>query len=258
MILIERFRSFFWRACWLSKLMNGIFFAVLHIVRVRVNSEAKGVADYKEFRIEFRKSDMMALKEVLVDLEYEFLTAELAKLNAPVIVDLGAHIGTFAIWVFSVNSRAKILSIEADSDTFSVLSRNKSHDLCNDLNWMIENRAAWRNDDILTLSNEGDSMSHRVIDGGIVSVKGISFNDIYAKIPGGVIDIVKVDIEGAEEAFLYENHHVLKNVRILVIELHPSLCDIDLVYNILKQYYTVIENIGGRKSNKPLYYCRNL
>ncbi|MCK5244957.1 MAG: hypothetical protein KAJ90_06775, partial [Desulfobacterales bacterium] len=63
-------------------------------------------------------------------------------------------------------------------------------------------------------------------------------------------------IEGSEEAFLCTSPDALKRVGSLVIELHPQLCDTDCVQLLLEEYFDHIEDIGGRKSTKPLLYCR--
>ena len=74
---------------------------------------------------------------------------------------------------------------------------------------------------------------------------------------GGVADLVKIDIEGSEEALLCVRPNLLKRVKALVIEQHPGLCDIKRVDATLKTHFDCIEEIGGRRSSKPLLFCQH-
>lgn len=68
---------------------------------------------------------------------------------------------------------------------------------------------------------------------------------------------MKIDIEGAEEAFFQTADTVLDKVERLVIELHPKSCDVEFVKRILEKHYTQIEDITGRINAKPVLYCKN-
>jgi hypothetical protein len=46
---------------------------------------------------------------------------------------------------------------------------------------------------------------------------------------------MKIDIEGAEEAFFQTADTVLDKVERLVIELHPKSCDVEFVKRILEK-----------------------
>ena len=78
---------------------------------------------------------------------------------------------------------------------------------------------------MLTFSDVGDSMSHRVSDEGAVEVQGMSLYELLSASKFDTVDLMKLDIEGTEEAFLCENPELLKRVNILVVELHPNVCD---------------------------------
>lgn len=53
---------------------------------------------------------MQALKEVFVDQEYAFVADYLSDLSSSIILDVGAHTGTFALSVYSVVPNARIVS----------------------------------------------------------------------------------------------------------------------------------------------------
>lgn len=200
----------------------------------------------------------MALKEVFADSEYSFLLPILTQTPRPVVLDIGAHIGTFALWLLRQCPHSRIRSVEADPQTFRILSENVTRAARGGAHWDAINGAAWHaRGGKLRFSNTGPSMSHRVDKKGEIVVEGLSLSTLLDDLAGahGAIDLMKVDIEGSEEAFLCSAPEALRRIRCLVIELHPSLCNTDAVRTVLEQTYSAIIEIQGRASSKPLLLC---
>lgn len=203
---------------------------------------------YYGYNFTFRGCDLSALKEVFIDQEYEFLKDILTTDKPPVILDVGAHIGTFSLWALKTNPKAQIISVEASPNTFKIVNDTAQK---TQKNWKVINRAAWKNTDSIAFSDDGESMSHKVLPEGKKMVQGIPLSELAKD----DIDLMKIDIEGAEEAFLSQNHEALENVACLVIELHPNYCDTDKVREVINKYYPNVEEVQGRISNKPLLLC---
>ena len=244
----------------MAPLAGGIVSAIVTLKNIRKDRDAIQSVSYRGTPVRFRGHDEQALLEVLVDLEYEFLADLLSGLPSPTILDIGAHIGTFAIWVFGVNENAHVLSLEADPKTHLVAELNVATFAEGGVDWRLIQGAAGSEDGVvLRLSDTGPSMSHHVDPKGRIEVQGMSLTTLLDRIaPGGEsVDLVKIDIEGSEEAFLCAKPEALKRVNTLVIELHPQLCDTACVLSVLKGFFNHIEDIGCRRSTKPLLYCRN-
>lgn len=257
--LFQRGISFINRARWVRSLTGGVSAAVITLVSIRRDRDAIQSVSYAGSPVKFRGHDEQALREVLVDQEYGFLTGLLSGISAPTILDVGAHIGTFAIWVFGVNSNSRVLSVEANPSTYQVAKLNSTATAKGRAKWQVIHGAAGAKDgEILFLSDTGPTMSHYICREGTVKVRCVSLTALIDRIaPGGLsIDLVKIDIEGSEEAFLFATPDALKRVDCLVIELHPQLCNSDQVRLLLEKYFDRIEEIDGRKSTKPLLYCR--
>lgn len=243
----------------LTPLAGGLLAAISVLFGIRRDQNSIQLVSYSDIPVKFRGTDEQALYEVLVDEEYAFLVDLLDSTPVPLILDIGAHIGTFAIWLFGVNAKAKVLSVEADPQTYQLTELNCSAFSKKGAEWQVIHGAAGRKDgSVLYLSDDGPSMSHHVGSSGTIEVIGVSFPTLLNKISpsGAAVDLVKIDIEGSEEDFLCASPDVLKRVRALVIELHPHLCDTHRVQLLLEKYFDHIENVGGRKSMKPLLYCR--
>lgn len=256
---LRRVINFIERTRMLKPLAGGTLAAISIILRIRRDHTAIQSVLYRGKTVKFRGHDEQAIREVLIDEEYAFLSNFVESTPTPKILDVGAHIGTFAIWVFGVNANARVLSIEADPQTFQLTERNADTFANEGIEWHVLHSAAGSEDGrLLFLSDTGPSMSHRIDSAGNIAVPGISLMALLDKIApdGELVDLVKIDIEGSEEAFLCAAPDALKRIESLVIELHPQLCDTDHVQLLLGQYFGYIEKIGGRKSMKPLLYCR--
>jgi FkbM family methyltransferase len=252
--MLNRVKNFINRTDILSKYTGNTFESLNYILSSRYNRyfETKGI--YKGLPFKFRGLDYSAVKEVLHDDEYKFVSNLLEKKSEPFVIDIGAHIGLFALKCFSVNKNASILSVEASPGTFEILRNNVS--MNTGLKWRCINRAAWKNEDDINFSAQLDSMSHKISSEGEIKVKGLTLPSLMTMIENKEVDLMKIDIEGAEEAFLSGNDSYLGNIKNLIIELHPNLCNTAQVEILLKKYYPNMTPIQGRISTKPLLLCQ--
>lgn len=248
---IERVKSF---TFFTDSFMKAFY--ILFLIGLGVDTAH--TVKYSGKNLKFRGQDVGALYEVLYDLEYSFLNDYVRNLKQPLILDVGAHIGTFAIWALNENSEARILGVEANPKTHAIAGENAKEYIDAGLNWHVLHRAAGQSDKaILRLSVAGVSMSDRIDIDGEIEVQAISLVSLLSKLApdGASADLVKIDIEGSEEVFLFAEPNVLNRINTLVIELHPDLCDIDRVRVLLDKYFDQIVNIEGRNSTKPLLLC---
>ena len=204
----------------------------------------------------FRSSDVEALKEVLFHEEYAFLENLIKQTYAPQIIDVGHHIGCFSLWAISKNPDARIIAIEADPYTYAIAKKNAKLSAQKN-NWILLHRAAWKNDLKVPFSVEGNTMGHKVLENGDIEVQGISLKTLLAMVTKE-ITVLKVDIEGAEEAFLSESSDLLsKKVKTLVIEIHPTYCNEKKVRKILEDNFDNVMPIENTQTAKPLLWCYN-
>lgn len=247
---------FFERLKWLSTFMNSTFETVKFLIAAKGKPHHEGFINYKNFQLKFRNCDSSALKEVLYDEEYKFLEPILLKTKSPQILDLGAHIGCFTFWCSGINNKTKSLLIEANPTSYKILKDNLELNIQKN-NWIALNRAAWLNDNVVKLDTRGDTMGNALSDKGETDVTGINLQEILDHLQTSNIDIVKIDIEGAEERFFECVNEELLTIKNLVIELHPQKCDISKVVEKLNTYYKNVVNLTDRIDSKPLLHCYN-
>ena len=261
MTFVERVEEFVARIRYFMPLAGGILNALRIIISIRKDPQSLQSIYYKGALVKFRGCDEQVIREVLHDEEYGFLKDFINHKKAPKILDIGGHIGTFGIWVLSINPTARILSVEADPSTYKVALRNVSEQVNRGARWTVINKAAVDRDGVrVRILDSGPSMSHRIHPEGELEVEGISLFSLIEKIRGSeqTVHLVKIDIEGAEEIFLYSGKDSLKRVRALVVELHPGLCDTERVERLLKNSFDSLKRIAGRTSTKPLLFCQNM
>lgn len=220
-------------------------FALRHVAR----STSPVAMSWHGLHLAARSCDWAALQEVLIEDEYGVLRPYLKASARPVVLDLGANIGTFALFSFSVAPQAAIHSFEPSAETFSVLDANRIRNP--QCNWSAHRAAAWGSDGEVSFAPSQTSTAGRVDTGGGETVPAWSLTTIMQRC-GGRVDIAKIDIEGAEEAVLCDGAEHLPQIETLVVELHPGRCDTARVSRTLRGSYGRLYQIPGRRSTKPL------
>lgn len=133
------------------------------------------------------------------------------------IIDAGANIGDETLKFRAFHPQAHIVAIEADPDNASLLRAN----FAADSHVHIEESALWeRAGESVHLTRGESPEASRVSSGGIgTSVRTTSFDEIRSRYNIDRFDIVKLDIEGAEQQLLAPDANSwLELVDVLIME----------------------------------------
>lgn len=207
-------------------------------------------------RFKGRKEDWVAIREVLVEDEYSCIERILSPEHSPRILDLGANIGCFALRVFLHSPNAHVVSVEAADDTFEILATNRSEN--SERKWTVLKFGVWSHDGPLTLMRRGIPAGHRVVEGaGPEAVEGVSLQSLTRRLGWDNVDLIKMDIEGGEEAVIPASLDILRRTRFLIIEIHNDRIDPAPVLEILHTAYKYHWQLNDRASNKPVYVMAN-
>ncbi len=167
-------------------------------------------------------SDVWVYKQIFIDEEYKFTTIKKPK----IIIDAGANIGFASIYFSDLFPEAKIIALEPERNNFSLLkenvkdyknifpleaalwSENKKIDLCDSGhgNWGFMTYD--KNEDIKTREHE---------------VNAITVDRIMEMFNLDSIDILKIDIEGAEKEVFTDTSKWIDQVDTLIVELHDRM-----------------------------------
>jgi FkbM family methyltransferase len=152
------------------------------------------------------------------------------------IVDGGANVGFTTVFYASKYPDAKVVAVEPDRENFELMRRN-----CRMFpNVLLMQGGLWNSDTHLEIENPGvASWSFRLRETPAPtpnSVKGITIRKILCQCNAAEIDILKLDIEGAEEFLFAEGcDDWIGNVRTIVIEVHNQACR-DAVFKATSQH----------------------
>jgi len=155
-------------------------------------------------------------------LYYKILLRDEYALNLPftprTIVDAGANIGLTSIYYAQQYPRARVISVEAEATNFAILSRNVSS-----YPGIVPIHAAlWKSDGLICVSERSsDSGKWGFIthEGAGAKVRAITMQTLMHELNIESIDLLKVDIEGAEIE-LFDGREWVDKVQALAIELH--------------------------------------
>ncbi|MES2729054.1 MAG: FkbM family methyltransferase [Pseudomonadota bacterium] len=206
---------------------------------------------FNDLRYIFRWRDYYMVNEVLDQAEYAPAKDLLKGSKSPFILDLGSNIGTFSLYFFHHFPQARIHAYEASAATYAVLNQNK--DMNPQLDWHIFHAAAWKEDGAISFENKAFSGGSFVSPNGKETVPALSLTTILASVPAdSQVDLLKIDIEGAEEATLIGRDQELSRIKTLVIELHPHLCNTVAIAKMLRAHFGYLYALPNRQSSKPL------
>jgi len=175
-----------------------------------------------------------AIKDILLNREYEYLPEfELNRFEGKMIVDAGAHVGLFSL--IASTFAKEVISIEPHPLNFKLLQLNL--EINNAENVIPINKALWSKTETMTLYEGKHTGAHTILkkcDSKKFNVSSITLKDLINEF--GEIDLLKVDIEGAEfEVFNGLNGQDSENIKNIVAECHLEAGDISQLEKSLKE-----------------------
>lgn len=172
----------------------------------------------------FSREEFLNLKkEIFVNKIYD---VELGT-KSPVIIDAGAYIGLSTLYFKSRWPDAKVVAIEPNGQVVEILKENLSQNGFDDVQ-VIEAALSAKEgrSDYFLDGGEKEWNSTASLHKGTwvgnhpseqISVKAIKLSTILED----KVDLLKLDVEGSEQAVLKEAGESLKNVQNIIVEYHP-------------------------------------
>lgn len=188
-----------------------------HIV---LNMEFNGA----DLSLRIDDSDIRVFKQIFVDNEYDSLNLpETAK----TIIDLGANIGLSALFFIKKFPTSRIVAVEPDAVNFSIMEKNlekfsKSISFLQAAIWPTDGEVSLveEDDDHTSLGAWGYRTEASNGNSGL-SVKAVTIPTIMKQYGMDFVDILKVDIEGAEYELFEKNYEDwIDKVGLIIIETH--------------------------------------
>jgi FkbM family methyltransferase len=205
----------------IARTVNKILGANGRIIKVRFD------VDCKEFEAYVQDDECFgAVKDVLLNREYEYLPEfELTNFKNKRVVDAGAHVGFFSL--AASRFAREVIAIEPHPINYKLLKLNLDRNKTN--NVITINKALWYETSKVRFHESFHTGGGSVFDDSSKSyeVQTVTLEDIVDEI--GDIDLLKIDIEGAEFKVL-EKSSAARN---LVCEVHLKKGDLQTLARTL-------------------------
>lgn len=182
------------------------------------------------------KFDEEVVKEVIVDLEYE-RWGEITINEGDTVIDCGAHIGSFTR--LALANKANVIAIEPADNNFELLKINTE----GQKNLKLINALLWTGKEVAFKVDLKRGELNK-IDGDGVMQPSVRLDDLITKFKIEKIDLLKMDIEGAEYEVLYNFKH-LKIVEQLTMEWHYGSSNLAKLILFLEKNGLTIVWLGG-------------
>jgi len=189
-------------------------------------------------------SDLEVLDEVLVQREYS--VPELADVGT--ILDLGSHVGASLMFFRSAAPRARIVGVEPDRRTFALLERNVAQlenvDVCHMAIAAVDDDVAFR------LSDQ--AWESRLASDGSDRVPGRRLDGFLAERNITQVDLLKIDIEGAEDDVI-RDFAGLPRIGTVLGEYHGDAEAADAFFGLFEDFDVDVRGSPGQY----LFHARN-
>jgi len=181
--------------------------------------------------------DFELLDEVFLESAYLLQT----KLEPnPVILDLGANIGVSTIFFAMCWPNAEIHSVEPDPDNFRRLCENTE----SLVNIVCHSKLIWSDDDKVPFyvnKHRGSSSSVFKTSSkqDLIHIQAYSLSHFLDQISKDKITLLKIDVEGSEEA-IFSTFKEFERIKIIAGELHHDYCNTEDLLNALHKNYAQV------------------
>ncbi len=173
-----------------------------------------------KIRARANDSDLVMFEQVFVERDYGFDLG----FEPATIIDAGANAGYATLFFHLRHPAAKIIAVEPDPSTFETLTQNTA----GIAQVSTVRGGLWSGRRTLTIANPDAPkcmISLRLADApGEGAIEGYGVPDLMQMMDIGIIDVLKIDIEGGElEVFTANAAEWLPKVRVLMVELHDRV-----------------------------------
>ena len=174
-------------------------------------------------RVRLRTSDIDAWIQVFEGREYECLPTFQPK----TIIDAGANVGMATVYFANRYPEARIVAVEPETSNFCLLQKN----VAPYPNVTPIQAALWSENTLLSLIDPGlgkwgyrtSRIDAAMNDRTSQKVAAFTVEQIMSDYEFDSVDILKIDIEGAEKEVFENSSPWINRVRLLIVELHEHL-----------------------------------
>lgn len=199
-------------------IFRGLSLGLKFLFNIKV--EKTTLKGYKS-PIHLRKntSDIPTFHKVFSFKEYDIKQLDF---EPEVVIDAGANIGLFSIFIKNKFPNSKVIAIEPDIENYELMKKN----FIEYENIISLNQGLWKNTALLKAHDKFNQGKWAIVVEEVEDIKdsnveGISVLEVMKQHQLSKIDVLKIDIETSEKFLFEENYEEwLSKVRMIIIEFH--------------------------------------
>jgi len=205
----------FWRLLRVRLAQSKLWWACPSPITVTVHTRSLGKVELRS-----HTTDISVFGEIVGGRQYEPAVRHATGVRT--IIDLGANTGLSARWFFRHFPNARLIAVEPDSENVSVLRRNL-------LGYDSEILDACVGGHERSVSLMGDRADgYKMNDSRVGQVPVKTMDTVLALLGHDTVDLLKIDIEGAEQELLDGCANWIRKVRLMTVECHAPYTANDL------------------------------
>jgi FkbM family methyltransferase len=195
-------------------------------------------------RLRPHTSDLAVFWQIFCRGDYDFALP----IEPCTVIDGGANVGCFSVLMANRYPAARILAVEPAASNFALLRRNTAAYP----NIHAVHCGLWNRDTRLAVVDVGlGEWGLQVTEAAAEeprAIQSISIGGLMAQHGLSKIDLLKLDVEGAEEAIFESGYECwLPRTKVIVIELHEYVCagSSAAFWRAIRRYPYSNTNVGG-------------
>lgn len=217
-----------------EKFLNWHMFVSLYFKKIKNENVIFETKNHIKIKIRTNSTDIMQLATVWLAEDYKISGFEIGKDD--IIIDIGAHIGLFSLFVSQNCKNGKIYCFEPILENYNLLLENI--ELNKKENIFPFNHAVSENSDDTKIYLNSDDSAHSILSSGkkFIQVKSITLKRIFDDNKIDNCNLLKLDCEGAEYEIINSvpNEYLLK-INKLIIEYHFATKKVEIYNNLIKK-----------------------
>lgn len=200
-------------------------------------------------------TDSVVVREIWCENIYEVFDGDVS--DTGIVLDIGANIGAFSVYVASLDPNVRVFAYEPEPHNFDILHENIKRDDMMGRILISPIAIADRFGEALINNDAGNSSIIRPL-GDTSPCRMIPLQAVWLGLDGlkrfEFVDVLKIDVEGAEEKILLDASHDLLNLcRYIVVEVDAQ-SDIGAIVAHLSETHQI--KIVGKASKGVNIFAR--
>lgn len=195
-----------------------------------------------------------------IDIFYEIFFKKIYALptvekdSVKTVVDLGANVGLSALYFLQQYPQAQVICVEPDASNFEMLQKNFAPEIKTGKVKALQ-AAAMGTDGFVSFESADAKYNSRVTQNGTEkNIPSISMATLMQRTGISHIDVLKIDVEGAEKYIFSGNMEWLQKVDNILVETHSDE-DHALCMQAFTQYNFKVEAVDADAANEHLFWA---